>query len=105
MGAALIDNLTVVSGGLYYKNVMVVTDASRVVSEWHHNLEQGSRVVNNDPWGIIYTHLCCYSTGVTFDDRQLTSVIFLQWWDMVSLPLLHQTQELELDQAYTINII
>ncbi len=46
-----------------------------------------------------------YSTGVTFDDHQLTSVIFLQWRDMVSLPLLHQTQELELTQAYTINII
>ncbi len=25
--------------GLYYKNITIVNDASRVICEWHHNLE------------------------------------------------------------------
>jgi hypothetical protein len=37
------------SNGLCYKHFMIVNNASRVVSEWSHNLECHSRVINHDP--------------------------------------------------------
>jgi len=39
--------------GLYYKIIMMVNDASSVISEWRHNLEHHSEVINYDPRGII----------------------------------------------------
>jgi hypothetical protein len=43
--------------GLYYKHMMIVNDASGVISEWGQNLEHHPRVGDYDPRGIIFTHL------------------------------------------------
>jgi hypothetical protein len=39
----------------------IVNDASKVVSEWCHNLEHHAAVINYDPRWIIYTPLQCLS--------------------------------------------
>ncbi len=43
--------------GLDYKQITTLNDASRVISEWHDNLEHHSRVVNWSLRSVIYTHL------------------------------------------------
>ncbi len=43
------------SCGLYCKHTMIINDASRVVSEWCHNLECRSWVINYYPIETIYT--------------------------------------------------
>jgi len=48
---------SVLNCGLYYKNIIIINDASRVVSERCHNLEHHSRVVNINPRDIIYAQL------------------------------------------------
>jgi hypothetical protein len=57
--------------GLYYKHITIANDASRVISEWGHNLERHSRVVNYDLRGVIYTHLWCLL------------YIYHLWWSLI----------------------
>ncbi len=46
--------LILIPTSLYYEHIMtIINDASRVFSEWCHNLECHSRVVKYDPRGII----------------------------------------------------
>ncbi len=47
---------------------MIVNDACTVISERCHNLEHHTRVFNHDPRGVVYTHLWCFCTGVTYDE-------------------------------------
>ncbi len=60
---------SVLNCGLYYKNITIINDASRVVSERCHNLEHHSRV---------FTLNCDdYSIGVTYDNHQLMMIVCL----------------------------
>ncbi len=55
------------NSGLYYKHIKKVNDASRVISEWRHNLEHHPGGINYDPKGTIYD---VYGIGVTYDGCQ-----------------------------------
>jgi hypothetical protein len=41
--------------GMYCKHITIINDASRVTSEWCHNLEHHSKVVNYGP-GVYHLH-------------------------------------------------
>ncbi len=65
------------SSGLYYKNIMIVNDASRVISEWCHNLKHHLRSSIMLPEQSIMLLDNINSTGVTHDDRHMTIIICL----------------------------
>ncbi len=86
------------SSGLYYKNIMIVNDASTVVSDWCHNLEHHLRLsITLLQLSIMLLELSImllessitllefsiilleniYSIGITHDDHHITVIICL----------------------------
>jgi hypothetical protein len=68
--------------GLHYKNITVVNDASRVISEWCHNLEHHSQSsITLLESSIMLLELSVmllesiYSTGITHDDLHMKIII------------------------------
>jgi hypothetical protein len=63
---------------MLYKNIMIVNDTCRVISEWRHNLvcHLWSLIINNAHTCIKHApreHLYC--TGITRDDHHMAIVI------------------------------
>ncbi len=67
--------------GLYYKNILIINDAARVISEWRHNLEHHLRSsITFLESSIMLLELSImlldnmYSTGITHDNHHMMIV-------------------------------
>jgi hypothetical protein len=71
-----------IASGLYYENIMIINDASRVVSEWHHCMEhhlQSSITIIDASVMLLESSIMLleniYKIGVTYDNCHMTIVI------------------------------
>ncbi len=104
--------------GLYYKDVMIVNGTLRVVSEWRHNFEHHSKVVNYAPRRtisdvfrvaasltiVIHNHKlrskCVYSTGHQTQVQGLSSRHRWHWCSLSASSGWIQTLELVIGGLY-----
>ncbi len=77
--------------GLYYKNITIVNDSTRLVSEWRTQIEASLTVINYTPRVVNYAPRVMnhapreHSTGVTHDDCYMTFVRCLQYKPQIYL--------------------
>jgi hypothetical protein len=76
-----------ISCGLYYKNIMIVNDASRVIIEGCHNLEHHlwSSIMLLELSVMLLVNI--YNTGFTNDNHHMMIAICLQHRPLVWLSL------------------
>ncbi len=65
------------SCGLSYKIIKIINDASKVMSEWRHNLEHHLRLPIMLQESSITSSENIYSTGVTYEDRHMMIRMFI----------------------------